>query len=159
MNKEIMLNIGCGTNILKGYINIDIVDGDGVDLVLDFNKDKLPFNDNSVSKILCFHVLEHLINPLDLVMECHRVLKSGGRFYVKLPNSVTSLNHLRNYHGKDYFRSVCYDGRDNKSLQTGNFFKLLDQKGHLNFSGVYYRLRDFFGSLFFNEYEYLMEKV
>jgi len=35
----------------------------------------LPFKDNSFSRVLAFHVLEHVYNPLKFLKECKRVAK------------------------------------------------------------------------------------
>lgn len=38
------------------------------------------------------HVIEHVANPVELLKECHRVLKLGGRMMVTTPN-IKSLGH------------------------------------------------------------------
>ena len=40
------LNLGCGTDIKKGYINLDVAKLDGVDVVHDINRLPLPFKEN-----------------------------------------------------------------------------------------------------------------
>lgn len=35
--------------------------------------------------ITCFEVLNHVMNPLLLVQECHRLLKPGGKLYLSTP--------------------------------------------------------------------------
>ena len=37
------LNLGCGNDIRQGYINLDVAELDGVDVVWDVNKLPLPF--------------------------------------------------------------------------------------------------------------------
>ena len=37
-------------------------------------------------EIVIWHVLEHLTNPLEVIRECHRLLKPGGHLVVAVPN-------------------------------------------------------------------------
>lgn len=55
---------------------------------LDFDIDKLPFEDKSFDFIFSFEVLEHLMNPLWSLLECRRVLKDNGRIYLTTPKGV-----------------------------------------------------------------------
>lgn len=57
-----MVNLGCGKNILKNFINIDVVKLPGVDIVTSLEKAHLPFSDNSVQIVKCKHILEHIEN-------------------------------------------------------------------------------------------------
>ena len=41
------LNFGCGPEIMKGYVNMDILKLSGVDVVHNFNKFPYPFKDNA----------------------------------------------------------------------------------------------------------------
>jgi predicted SAM-dependent methyltransferase len=61
----------------------------GADIRHDLTK-PLPFPDNSVEEIYSSHVLEHFTYPhplLDVIRECLRVLKPGGRFRAAVPNA------------------------------------------------------------------------
>jgi len=78
------LNIGSGRLRFPGFTNLDctqIIDGNGkemVDLIIDLEKEKLPYEDNSVEKIKVDNVLEHVSNLKGLLNECHRVFQPGG---------------------------------------------------------------------------------
>lgn len=81
------LNLGCGSDIRpssQNWLNADCREGGGVDCVFDISK-RFPFADNSFDEIYASHVLEHLANPLDAIMECHRILKPGGRLTIRVP--------------------------------------------------------------------------
>jgi len=54
------LNLGCGKDIREGFINLDLYDGEGVDIVHNFTDLPLPFEDHSIDYILCSNILEHL---------------------------------------------------------------------------------------------------
>src|ERR1039457_3177369 len=45
-----------------------------------------PFADASFDAITCFHVLEHLYQPRQILEKVFRWLKPGGIFYVMVPN-------------------------------------------------------------------------
>lgn len=46
---------------------------------------KLSFSDNSFDRVIAAHILEHLLNPHEVLMEWVRVLKPGGILSVVLP--------------------------------------------------------------------------
>ncbi|MFM7009818.1 MAG: class I SAM-dependent methyltransferase [Betaproteobacteria bacterium] len=80
------IDIGCGSKKLgPDWIGVDQYPMNGVDFVVNFAKDPLPFENESVDEVYCSHVLEHLTNLNDkwerihLFNEVYRVLKEGGR--------------------------------------------------------------------------------
>ena len=83
------LNIGSGSNPMKGFINIDNRDL-GDNMVWDV-RGGLPFPDNSTENIFTSHFIEHLSDEASLkfLEECLRVLKPKGKLSVVVPH-VTS---------------------------------------------------------------------
>lgn len=79
------LNLGCGNDYKKGYVNVDSSKDVKPDKVWNLEKTPLPFKDNSVDEILAFHVLEHINNFLPLIHEFHRICKQGARIKIKTP--------------------------------------------------------------------------
>ena len=79
------LNLGCGRNIRAGYVNLDKVELDGVDVVHDLNTFPYPFDDNRFDEIYCSHVLEHVNDLVKVVEELHRITKLYGRIKVIAP--------------------------------------------------------------------------
>lgn len=78
------LNLGCGRDIRKGWVNIDQHEAPGVNMVLDISK-PLPFPDGSVEEVYASHVLEHILHWEQVVKEIHRVLKPGGMCELIVP--------------------------------------------------------------------------
>jgi SAM-dependent methyltransferase len=95
-----ILDLGCGdTKQYPGNIGVDMRPTPSVDVVTDLT-DGLPFDDDSADRIFAVHVLEHLIDFLPLVDECHRVLRPGGVLHVLSPwwryvNAVADPTHVR----------------------------------------------------------------
>ncbi len=83
---QFKLNLGCGYDIKKGYINIDYVKNKGIDVVYNLDKFPYPFKDESADEILLKDSLEHLSNPIKTLKECHRILKKRGIIKIKLPH-------------------------------------------------------------------------
>jgi len=86
MGKKIMLNLGCGNEILKGFINVDI-EGEKQKGFVKADVRDLPFPDNYADYILAREVLEHipLLNIMNVLVEWIRVLKPGGRIVITCP--------------------------------------------------------------------------
>jgi len=82
--KEIKINLGCGQDFSKELIGIDIYDF-GQQYVLDLEKDKLPFEDDSVDYVKAHHFLEHLKDVRNVLNEVWRVLKFTGQFEIWVP--------------------------------------------------------------------------
>ena len=62
---------------------------------LDFEKRKIPLQNNSIDLILCFEVLEHLRQPEHLINEIVRLLKKGSIAVFTIPNILSFSSRLR----------------------------------------------------------------
>ena len=80
------LNIGSGLDYRKDYINIDFNKNIKADVYLDLNKQKLPFENNTIDHVKCYHVIEHLLQPEKTLQEIQRVLKVNGTAKIILPH-------------------------------------------------------------------------
>jgi len=61
---------------------------------LDLSKDRIPLNDGSVDLITAFEVIEHLVNPDNMLKEAYRVLRRGGYFIISCPNLSWWVNRI-----------------------------------------------------------------
>lgn len=82
MNK---LNIGCGGEIKKGYINLDIQKLRGVNIIHNLNKYPYPFKKNQFIEIYCNNILEHLDDIIKPMEELHRISMNGGKIIIEVP--------------------------------------------------------------------------
>ena len=84
----IKLHLGCGRNILDGWINTDYNTAKfGGSEYLDVTK-KFPYNNNSVDYIFSEHMIEHITYHEGKFMleESFRVLKSDGKIRISTPD-------------------------------------------------------------------------
>jgi SAM-dependent methyltransferase len=81
------IDIGGGLKRNDGFIVLDIDVNANPDYVVDLEKDRLPFDDNSVDEVRAWHVLEH-IGPgyFHLLQEIYRVCKPGAIVDVRVPH-------------------------------------------------------------------------
>lgn len=90
-NKRIIkLNIGCGTDYKKGWVNVDNNSDNNI-TKLDLNHDlrnPLPYKDGSVDFIFNEHFLEHLTveEGQSAIKDMMRVLKPGGVLRIAMPD-------------------------------------------------------------------------
>jgi SAM-dependent methyltransferase len=105
----VVVDLGGGNNpsylgFLKGvkeatFKNIDMQHGEGDAKQIDFEKDPLPYESNSIDQVLMLNVLEHIYHHSFFAGEAHRILKPGKTVIGFVP-------FLINYHADphDYFR-------------------------------------------------------
>jgi len=82
------LHLGCGRNVLKGYVNLDVQPAPGVDVVADLegcDRSPLPFEDDTFDEVLAEHLIEHIRNVLPMMQELHRICKPGAVAVFKTP--------------------------------------------------------------------------
>jgi len=81
------LHVGCGENMLPGWLNCDLKPRTGRVLRLDATK-RYPFDDGQFDYVFSEHFIEHIDYPdgLKMLSECRRVLKPGGKARITTPN-------------------------------------------------------------------------
>ena len=98
-----ILDIGCGGGqLLDSFSRIPQIEVYGVDIsekalkmaikkgykafLCDVETEKLPFNDNFFNIVVINDLLEHIINPDNLLRQVHRVLKNRSKLIISVPN-------------------------------------------------------------------------
>ena len=101
MGKKI-LNVGCG-NDQYGTHRIDVFKTLATTEVGDLDK-KLPYPPNYFDEIYCKSVLEHIKNLGTFTDECYRILKKGGKKWIRTDYAGFVLLHLakKHEHNKAY---------------------------------------------------------
>jgi hypothetical protein len=98
------LNWGCGAHVAAGWINSDVKDEPGVDLVCDIRR-SLPLETASIDCAVSIHALPELAYPeiVPALEELHRVLKPGASLRLALPDLQRGIDaYLRG--DDDYFQ-------------------------------------------------------
>lgn len=112
------LNLGCGEETLDGYMNVDLLDLEGVDVVHNLMQFPYPFKDESAGEIKAKDLIEHLDHYCQVdgrvpketrptiiafIEECHRILKPGGTLWIQTPRFDAEFlwidpTHVRGFH-------------------------------------------------------------
>ncbi len=84
------LNLGCGSDVREGYINIDLRQTHPNVIIADLSVMPWPFADCSASEIMMLDFLEHLPYGLTrrVLLECYRVLEEKGTLIVQVPDGT-----------------------------------------------------------------------
>lgn len=104
--QAVRLNLGCGTNILPGWINVDSQAGPGVDVILDLDHNwsqTMYFGHEAVDEMLMSHVLEHLQYPLRAMNNLWRAAKAGCKLTIRVPHGGSDDAWEDPTHVRPYF--------------------------------------------------------
>lgn len=109
------INLGAGADPTPGYVNVDMLDLPGIDIVHNLMDFPYPFNDESAMHIKAVDVIEHLDNytadrrpaVVAFIEEAHRILKPGGELYIQTPGYRAEFawqdpTHVRPFHPKTF---------------------------------------------------------
>ena len=156
------LEIGCGDIKREGYIGMDIVSLNGVDIKHDMNDLPWPLEDNEFSEIVLDDVLEHSNNFLGVIKEIYRVGECNCLVKISVPH-FSSDNMYSDPTHKIFFSSRSFNYFD-KSLDYKHSFYLNDvnfkiKRVHLSFREYFsHTKRPFFNPLKWMGVEFLINK-
>lgn len=104
---DVILDIGCGSGVQLMSLNVNspkFIIGTDISLnALTYAKNKniigsefiqcdaqyLPFKNQSINKIICAEVIEHLPDPSQMINETQRILKINGSIVITTPNEIS----------------------------------------------------------------------
>jgi len=84
--KGMKLNLGCCDAPMPGFVNVDLVNGSGVDEVADLRR-PWPWADSSIDYIRAWDIVEHLPDKILTMNEMYRVLTPGGSAEISVPTT------------------------------------------------------------------------
>lgn len=110
----VRLNLGSGHVPLKDFLNVDMRDVPGVDIISQV--DDLPFGEGTVQEIFSAHVLEHFPQEelrRKLLPYWSSLLRDDGLFRAITPDAEAMISHLSagTYSFED-FREVFFGGQE-----------------------------------------------
>lgn len=125
------LNLGCGSTLKNGFVNIDKIEHPEI-MYIDLENGLLGIEDNSVDYIEAHHVLEHIVNFNNLILEIKRVCKPGARIDIIVPlgNTMWDIadpSHVRRFNHKTF---EYYCDHFITSYPTPKYFKMITQNLH-----------------------------
>jgi SAM-dependent methyltransferase len=83
--ETLMLNLGCGTAVLPGFVNVDVAPAPGV-IVADLRQ-PWPWSNGSASYVYASHIIEHLPDKIFTMNELWRVLSPDGLALIQVPTT------------------------------------------------------------------------
>lgn len=100
------LNLGCGDTPIKGWVNVDIFPGPGVEIV-DL-RDRWPWGDSTISAVRSWHTFEHLPNRVHTMNELWRVMKHHAVAEIQVPTvdgiaAFSSPTHVSYWHRQTFW--------------------------------------------------------
>ena len=122
-NEKVKLNLGCGSDIKDGWINIDYIGAQFLNVNLSKGDIKkiykydcsigLFLKKNSADVIYSSHFFEHLRtkDAMRLFKQSYSILKPGGIFRIALPNVVPDMRKLLNNEFTDEDRALMTEKR------------------------------------------------
>lgn len=142
------LHLGCGTKWLEGYLHVDILEHEKIDIVSDLRK-LSAIQDSSVEEIYACHVLEHFgrNEVRNVLIEWTRVLKRGGllrisvpdfsavtKMYQKTGNISELLGLLYGGQRNEYdFHKICFDLKSLEELLVSIGYQEIKRYDHKEF--------------------------
>lgn len=134
------LDLACGNRKTEGFTGVDItLDGTQADFVVDLESYPWPFEDNSVTEIVCNHYIEHTGDLIAFMNEVWRILEPGGiaTFVSPYWSSVRCWQdptHKRAISEQTYYYFVKSWREENGLLHypIKSNFEILDFKYHIN---------------------------
>lgn len=112
---RLCIDIGCGAKKRAGFIGLDIASAPGVDHVVDFERERLPFADDSVDYVFSNHAFEHIRSPQNVLREIVRVCRHDATVEIWTPylksNDAFLLGH-DTFYNEGIWKHICFEYDD-----------------------------------------------
>ncbi len=120
------LHLGCGTEYIPGFVNIDSCKACKADMYCDLGKIPLPFKESEVDYVYAKHFLSYISDVYRWMNELHRVCKNDAvvKFVVPHFSSTNVWTDMGHHRG---FSSSSFDCSMFKQF-TNNGFKVISKR-------------------------------
>ena len=100
----------------------------------DLQQQRIPVDDDSIDLVTCFETIEHVLDPMHLLIEANRVLRSGGRIILSTPNVLSWASLVRSAIGRHplhypWLLPDRHTNRHNIEYTPGQLGSLLESAG------------------------------
>jgi predicted SAM-dependent methyltransferase len=131
---EKKLNLGCGENVLEGWLNVDFDPLSKEVVYLDATA-KFPLPDGVFDFIFSEHMIEHVsyAHAEHMLRECFRIMKAGGRIRISTPDLKFLMELYRTDKSplqEEYVRRTAEEAGI-KALDTHVINRFVREWGHL----------------------------
>ena len=124
------LHIGCGKNVLPGWLNMDALPLLPDALYLDATR-RFSFKDEAFDFVFSEHMIEHIAyrHGLNMLAECRRVLKPSGKIRISTPdlNFLVDLNRSDKSELHEQYIRWSTRTFNNGTVQEGNAVFVINQ--------------------------------
>jgi len=156
---EVKLDIGCGLKKREGFLGIDIVRTESVDIIA--KVENLPFKDSSVDVIYTRHTLEHVDDFEKAVKEMWRVFKPNAIIEIIVPFWAHHYAHYPLH--KRFFNRFSFDEysvqKVDKTFIVDMDVKFLVEEIKYKFQikrfpfSIFYKILEKLANKYYNTYE------
>jgi hypothetical protein len=122
------LNVGAGHDIRAGWVNLDVAELPGTDVVHDLERTPWPFPDSAFEEIIAINVVEHLSDTIRVMEELHRISAPGARVTIRVPywnspDAITDPTHKSVFNERtfDFFDPNTRHGRELSYYSSARF--------------------------------------
>jgi predicted SAM-dependent methyltransferase len=129
------LNLACANQTKEGYINHEIRKiNKKIDIAWNLNIYPWPWKNNEFNEILAEDIIEHLIDTISFMDECHRILEKNGKLIIRTPSydakfAWSDPTHVKTFtiDSWDFFDPSTEYGRYNLHI-TDNKWKIIKKE-------------------------------
>jgi SAM-dependent methyltransferase len=110
----VKLDLACGPYCAEGYEGVDCRPLPGVAWIVDLTEYPWPWQSDSVDALRCSHYVEHVVDLVAFMNECHRILRPDGLLEIVHPYQHSDRawqdpTHVRalNFSSWDYYNAAA----------------------------------------------------
>lgn len=137
-SKALRLNVGCGHLPMDGFVNVDIRELPGVDVIAEASR--MPFSPGEATEIFSAHLLEHFPQEelrRNVLPAWRKLLKPGGVLRAVVPDTDMMINeYAKGNYRYDSLREVMYGSQDYSGDFHFNMFTADSLKGLFEEAGL-----------------------